>query len=135
MVPRLSKGPVYQHNWDRFINCIKDRYKDDSQVEVKSNYILFKAGEHPMLPFEGYKFLRFSSKITGGNAATTGIENYIRAVARVAKVHFGSRVQYWNDGRDQYGEYSWSEVYESFRSYEQVRQPLVESDSLLFDIL
>lgn len=51
MVPRLSKGVVDIHNWGRFIESIKERYKEDTQVEIKPNYIGFKAGEYPQLPF------------------------------------------------------------------------------------
>lgn len=121
MFPRLSKGVVDRHNWDRFISLIKDHYKNDTRVELKPNYIIFKAGEHPILPFEGHKFLRFSSKITGSTAADTGVESYINTVTRIAECHFGSRVQYWNELGEQYGVYGWNEVNESFRSYEQVR--------------
>jgi hypothetical protein len=124
MLPRLSKGVVDRHKWDRFIRGVKDRYKDDIQVETKPNYILFKAGEQPILPFEGHKFLRFSSKISGSTAATTKVESYIDTVTRIAKAHFGSRIRYWNEYADEYGEYDWDEVHESIRSYEQVRHAL-----------
>jgi hypothetical protein len=132
MVPRLSRGLVDKHIWDEFINRIKDHYKDDAQVEMKPNYILFKAGEHPMLPFEGHKLLRFSSKVSGSTAAATGVENYIDTVTRIAKVHFGSRVRYWNEAFDRYGEYEWDEVNESFRSYDQVRRARLVSSFVLF---
>lgn len=114
MVPRLSRGAIDRHNWDQFVAAIKDHYKDDAQVEVKPNYLEFKAGEHPILPFEGHKFLRFSSKIIGG------VTTYIDVVRRVAQVHFGSRIQPWHEGAEQYGHYNWHEVRESIRSYEQV---------------
>ncbi|KAF2804535.1 SET domain-containing protein [Mytilinidion resinicola] len=135
MVPRLSKGVVDRHNWDRFINFIKEHYKDDAQIEIKPNYIIFKAGEHPILPFEGHKFLRFSSKVSGPTAAATRVESYIDTVTRIAKVHFGSRVQYWNEGFDHFGNYDWNEVHESIRSYEQVRHAVVISPFLLLDKL
>jgi hypothetical protein len=118
MVPRLSKGVVDKYNWECFITCIKDLYKDDGQVEIRPNYILFKAGEHPTLPFEGHKFLRFSSKVSGSTAARTGVDT----VTRIAKRHVGSRAQYWNEAFDRYGRYNWNEVHESFKSYEQVRR-------------
>lgn len=121
MVPCLSRGLVDKHNWNRFIEHIKDCYKDDEKVEIKPNYILFKAGEHPKLPFEGHKFLRFSSKVSGSTASATGVEGYINTVTKIAEVCFGSRVQYWNEGLDQSGVYDWGIVQESFRSYEQVR--------------
>ncbi|KAF2642313.1 SET domain-containing protein [Massarina eburnea CBS 473.64] len=120
MVPRLSTGATDRHNWDTFIRIIKDMYKDDTQVEIKPNYIEFNAGEHPMLPFEGHKFLRFSSKISGSCA---NVEIYIDTVRRVAEVHFGSRVKYWNEIADPCGVYDWKLVHESFRSYEQRDEP------------
>lgn len=113
MVPRLSRETVDVNNWNRFIDIIKELYRDDAQVQINQHYIIFEAGEHPMLPLEGHKFLRFSSKITGG------VTRYINAVTRIAKASFGSRVQYWNECADQYGHYDWKEVHESFRSYEQ----------------
>ncbi|KAK0609069.1 SET domain-containing protein 5 [Lasiodiplodia hormozganensis] len=109
-----------------------DHYKDDVQVEVKPNYIEFKAGEHPLLPFEGHKFLRFSSKISGSIASTTGVESYINTVTRIAKVHFGSRVQPWNECFDQYGEYDWDEVNESMRSYEEPDEPEIHTSLASF---
>ena len=45
IVPRLSKGIVDRQKWGRFIDFIKEYYKDDNQVEIKPNYIDFKAGE------------------------------------------------------------------------------------------
>ena len=127
MVPRLSKGIVDRQNWDRLIGFIKEHYKDDDQVEIKPNYIEFKAGEHPRLPFEGHKFLRFSSKVSGGTAAATGVASYINTVTRIARLIFGSRIQYWHEGADQFGIYDWHEVHESIRSYEQVRYALTPS--------
>jgi hypothetical protein len=121
MVPPLSKSLVDERNWNQFLNRIKDHYEDDARVEVNPNYILFKAGEHPMLPSEGHKLLRFSAKISGSIAAADGVEAYIDTVTRIAKVHFGSRVQYWNECYDEFGHYGWAEVNESMRSYEQVR--------------
>ncbi|KAH6383637.1 hypothetical protein HBI60_255450 [Parastagonospora nodorum] len=117
MIPPLSKGFVDRYNWDRFMDRIKDHYKDDAQVEMKPNYL--KAGEHPMLPLEGNKLLRFSAKISGSIAATTGVEHYIDTVTRIAKDHFGRRVWYWNELYDRYGEYNWDEVNDSFKSYEK----------------
>ncbi|TGO82514.1 hypothetical protein BPOR_0815g00040 [Botrytis porri] len=89
--PRLSTGIVDRHNWGRFIDFVKERYKDDTQVEVEPNYIISKAGEHPQLPFEGHKFLHFSSKVSGSIAADTDVESYIDTVTRMAQANFGSR--------------------------------------------
>lgn len=121
MVPRLTKGAVDTRNWEQFLELIKSHYKDDMRVERKQNYILFKAGEHPSLPFEGHKLLRFSAKVSGSIAADSGVEAYIDTVTRIAQVHFGSRVQYWHEGFGRYGHYDWDEVNDSLRSYEQVR--------------
>ena len=119
MVPCLSRGAVDRQNWDQFINFIKGHYKNDAQVEINPNYLVFKAGEYPILPFEGHKFLRFSSKITGD------VMKYNDAVTRLAHVHFGFRIQAWNEGFDQSGHYNWDEVHESIRSYEQVRYTIL----------
>ena len=118
MVPRLSKGAVDRQDWQSFIKIIQERYQNDDLVEVKPNYIVFKAGEHPRLPFEGHKFLRFSSKISGNHAK--GVEEYIDTVTRVAQVNFGSRIRCWNENFDESGVYDWQDVNESFKSYEQV---------------
>jgi hypothetical protein len=118
MVPRLSAGIVDQQNWQSFIKLIKERYQNDDRVEVKANYILFKAGEHPRLPFEGHKFLRFSSKISGSHAE--GVDDYICTVTQEVKRIFGSRVRYWNEGIDEWGFYNWQDVHASTKSYEQV---------------
>lgn len=123
MVPPLSKGAVDKCNWDQFIEFIKNHYKSDTQVEIKPNYILFKAGEHPKLPFEGHKLLRFSSKVSGSTAITTRVESYLDTVTQIAKLHFGSRVRCWDECHDQRGHYGWHEIHESIRSYQQVSSP------------
>ena len=118
MVPSLTKGAVDKQNWQSFIETIRKLYQDDEIVDVKPKYIEFKMGEHPLLPFEGHKFLRFSSKTTGSHAK--GIDQYIDTVTQVAKLNFGSRIRDWNEAFDQAGVYSWQDVHASFESYEQV---------------
>lgn len=118
MVPRLSKGAVDKRNWQSFIRIIKEHYQSDELVEIKPNYLKFKAGEHPLLPFEGHKFLRFSSKTSGSHAK--GVKKYVDTVTRVAQVNFGSRVRCWNEAAEEPGFYNWQEVYTSIESYEQV---------------
>jgi len=120
MVPRLSKGAVDRQNWQSFTSAIKEHYQNDDFVEVKPNYIKFKKGEHPLLPVEGHKFLRFSSKISSGREGDEVME-YIKTVLRIATARFGSRVQLWHDGIDYYGFYSWRDVNESLETYERVR--------------
>ncbi|KAJ0107043.1 SET domain-containing protein 5 [Diaporthe amygdali] len=119
MVPRLSRDVADKLVWSRFIDLIKMCYFEDDQLEIKSNYILFKAGEHPMLPLEGHKFLRFSAKISGQIAIESRVEAYIKGVARLAKDRFGSRIQFWSEAFDEWGYYDWNEVNESLRSYEK----------------
>ena len=92
MVPRLSEEAIDQQKWQSFIEVIKERFQNDNLVEVEQNYLRFKAGEHPSLPFEGHKFLRFSSKISGSHAK--GVEKYINTVTQVSHVIFGPRVRY-----------------------------------------
>jgi len=118
MVPRLSSGAVDRQNWGSFIKIIKKHYQNDDRVEFKPNYIEFKIGEHPLLPFEGHKFLRFSSKTSGNHAK--GADEYINTITRVAQLSFGSRIRYWNEAFDESGFYDWVEVHDSFESYEQV---------------
>ena len=114
MVPRLSKGAVDRQNWQSFKKVVKERYQNDNLVEIKPSYLEFQAGEHPLLPFEGHKFLRFSSKISGSHAK--GVEDYINTVTRVAQVCFGSRVRRWNEAADVLGFYGWAEVNDSIKS-------------------
>lgn len=119
MVPPLSNAPLDGQNWQSFIKIITEHYQNDNLVEVKPNHIVFKIGEHPLLPFDGHRFLRFSSKISGSHA--NGVEEYIDTVMRFAKANFGPRVRYWNETFGKGGFYSWQEVNSSFRFYEQVR--------------
>ncbi|MCJ1398586.1 hypothetical protein MMC11_001786 [Xylographa trunciseda] len=121
LVPRLSKGAVDKQNWKSFIEVIKELYQNDDRVEIKPNYIEFKAGEHPLLPFDCHKFLRFSSKISGSHAE--GVEDYLDTVTRAARISFGSRVRYWNELAEEYGFYNWQEVNTSIKSYEQPDEP------------
>lgn len=130
MVPRLSKGAVDKQSWQSFIKDIKEIYQNDHLVEVKMNFLEFKAGEHPRLPLEGHKFLRFSSKISGSHGR--GVEEYIDTVTRVARAHFGSRVQYWNEASDRWGFYSWQEVNDSLSSYQQVCNRILELNNVVF---
>lgn len=120
MVPRLSKDTVDRQSWALFIAAVKERYEGDDKVQIKTHYIEFAAGEHPLLPFQGHKFLRFSSKITRRIASETRVEDYIDTVTMLAKMVFGMRVRRWNELSDHYGFYDWGEIHDSIRSYDQV---------------
>lgn len=125
MVPRLSGGTTNTSEWAQFISTIQEHYKDDTQVETTPNYILFKVGEHPRLPLQGHKLLRFSSKVSGRIATESNEDSYIYTVTAIAKANFGSRIRCWHDGGDQFGHYTWTEVNESLKSYDEVRtEPL-----------
>jgi hypothetical protein len=60
-------------------------------------------------------FLRFSSKVSG--RLTAPAQQYIEGVYEIAKIYFDSRVHFWHelnewgDTHEQWGYYSWDEVY------------------------
>ncbi len=85
----IAKGAVDKQNWQSSIKVIKECYQNYDLVDIKSNYLSFRAGEHPVLPFEGHKFLRFSSNISGRHAQ--GVTEYIDTITRLAQVILGSR--------------------------------------------
>ena len=118
MVPRLSNEAVDTQKWLTFIQTIKVHFKDDELVSIKPNYIEFEAGEHPQLPFEGHKLLRFSSKVSGSHCQ--GVEDYIVTVTEIACDVFGSRIHRWHEGFDASAFYRWPEVNDSIKSYKQV---------------
>ncbi|KAG6113395.1 hypothetical protein E4U31_000945 [Claviceps sp. LM219 group G6] len=126
MVPRLTSQWEDTSKWGAFLDDIKKNYFDDPRVEMKASHILFQVGERPALPFEGSKFLRFSSKVS----IDPRTEQYIRNVFKCAKLHFGPRVVFWDEHFDREGHYSWDEVNKSVRSYEQspigIDSPLVD---------
>ena len=64
----------------------------DPVMVTRDSYLEFEVGEHPLLPFEGHKFLRFSSKVNG--SITYMARPYIEAVYKIAKREFDGRVQF-----------------------------------------
>jgi len=108
ILPIDQDGPVNKQNRQSFIKVIKERYQNDDLVEIKPNYLKFKAGE-------GHKFLRFSS-----GSCAKGVKEYTDTVTRVAQVSLGSRIRCWNEAADERGFYNWQEVHTSIESYEQV---------------
>jgi len=72
MVPPLSRTEADHKAWNIFIDIVKQEFSTDERLEVEPNYLSFNAGGVPTLLFEGFKFLRFSSKVSGGDAAKTG---------------------------------------------------------------
>ncbi|RWA09261.1 hypothetical protein EKO27_g5831 [Xylaria grammica] len=98
--------------WAQFIDIIRKYYQDDDRIKLCNSYIEFESGEHPILPLDGYKFLRFSSKICGDGTVT----GYIRTVRHIAQTIFGLRVRPWTEAADEYGFYDWRDVHDSRRS-------------------
>lgn len=120
MVPQLSRTESDRKAWNAFINKVKEEYRTDERLEIKPNYLSFKAGEEPIIPWEGFKFMRFSSKVSGSTATTTGVWDIIETVTRIAKSIFGSRIHYWCEAAGDFGHYDWKQVNDSIQSYEQV---------------
>jgi hypothetical protein len=100
MIPSLTKDFVDGYNWNEFMERIKHHFKGDARIERKSNYILFRAGEHTMQPYESFKVLRFGGKTTDSTARTKGFERYSDTVTPVAKECFGAYVLYRSESLD-----------------------------------
>jgi hypothetical protein len=120
MVPRLENYCEDQGRWQNFLLSVSDTYKHDPAWVLKDNYVEFNVGDHPSLPFHGYKFLRFSSKVS--SCSTTVAEAYIEGVFRIARSAFGNRIKFWHEGIESYGHYDWEEVNESVASYDDEHQ-------------
>lgn len=67
LVPALNSSPADQKLWDSFLEKIRKKYKGDPNVvdNAEERCIEFRQSEWPMLEYEGYRFRRFSSKVTG----------------------------------------------------------------------
>lgn len=91
-------------------------WRDNVMDTNERGEIVFLVGEHPRLPKEGYKFRRFSSKISGKHHSS-GVQHYLNEIAAIARTYFGdSRVHWWNESHERHGPYSWTEVYAAERS-------------------
>lgn len=112
MVPFFAQGDS-NDDWNQFIDDVLKEFRDDPVVVPGEREIIFKVGEHPTLPRAGHAFRRFSSKISGSCGAS---ERYIICVYRIARKHFGHRVQWWRDDRE-LGHYGWDEVHDARRKY------------------
>jgi hypothetical protein len=121
MVPRLGNSLADTKKWTGFVEDVKDYYRQDPKVEIKWNYVLFRAGKHILLlPTEGHKFLRFSSIISADLANPKEARDYIKTVSMIAEMIFGSRILYWDADSGQQGKYDWNQVHASIRSYDDV---------------
>ncbi|KPM44218.1 hypothetical protein AK830_g2356 [Neonectria ditissima] len=124
MVPRLTTGTADKKDWEMFLDSVATYYQDDDKVVAEPYGLRFKVGEHPVLPFEGHKFLRFSSKISGRDGRA---EDYILIVSRIAKRIFGPKVYRWREGGEMTGYYGWAEVNESIASYGRSDKPEIST--------
>jgi len=120
LYPSLNEGEMEQ--WKKFLNKIRDRYRNDPIFVETTDHITFAVGEHPRLDINGMKFRRFSSKISG---TCHGAKRYINEITTIAKEFFPNieqsgcnrpRIYKWNEmslsvGYDICWQYDWSEVY------------------------
>jgi hypothetical protein len=113
IVPRLQDTPNDNAKWKAVMDEVTITFLHDPVVVTKAKYLEFQVGEYPLLPFQGHKLLRFSSKIS--SERTQNAEQYIKAVCRIAKRHLGEQVQFWHEAADNYGHYDWGAVNESFK--------------------
>jgi hypothetical protein len=121
MVPRLGTSLADTQKWNHFILEIKDCFRGDPKVEKKWNYVLFKCGVHTLLlPTEGHKFLRFSSMVSPDLPDPIAARDYIKKVTMIARMTFGNRVHAWRADCYEIGKYSWNQVRESIKSYDEV---------------
>ncbi|TLS20636.1 uncharacterized protein PpBr36_11065 [Pyricularia pennisetigena] len=116
MVPPLENNSMDNQRWLRFITAVKEAYKHDEQVRVEVNVVHFHAGEHPLLPFQGHKFRRFSSRISG---PCSDVYDYLETVSYLARQYFGAQVVLWDESSGEDGFYDWGEVHNSIKSYDE----------------
>ncbi|KAF9475251.1 hypothetical protein BDN70DRAFT_924106 [Pholiota conissans] len=112
--PPLTNSQEDQVAWERFFNDVKRAFQDDDTMIInRKGSIEFTVGEHPSLPKDGYRFRRFSSKITGSHAGN--VTHYLRKVENIAKKHFEVHIHPWNEATEGGFDsmvYDWEEVYE-----------------------
>jgi hypothetical protein len=121
LVPRVSNSARDTQKWETFIDAVLKRYETDGRVRITGRYIKFYAGDGPMLPFDGQKFLRFGTKVWGFSTygdnerfhlspsgvpklpldkrapgVLTEAQSYINTVIDVATAVFGIRVKPWD---------------------------------------
>ena len=47
--------------WHCFFRAVETEFEDDPKVSFQNGRLVFEAGEHPKLPFDGTSFRRFSA--------------------------------------------------------------------------
>jgi hypothetical protein len=116
MVPRLTKSEADKESWAKFLRLVKYRFQDYDVVFVKDNFIEIGVGQHPRLPLEGHKLLRFSTELEDDD------ENQlvIFVIAELAELVFKTRINRWDETIVGFGFYGPQEVRASFKAYHQV---------------
>lgn len=116
MIPRLAKDRASDmERWACVIGDIEKEFKDDPNVNLYASRFPYGVcievllGERPIIPYQGWKFMRFSSKVTGSCGA---VEPYIQRMRKLVAAQFGKRVKWWNEfGLTEYdGIYDWGEI-------------------------
>jgi hypothetical protein len=130
MVPRLEDTSSNATKWKIMIDAVRQMFIHDPVMVTRDGYLEFEVGEYPLLPFEGHKFLRFSSKVSG--SITYKAQPYIEAVYKIAEREFGERIQFWHEGVEVYGHYDWEEVDKSIASFQSDKKVVTTSGRLCF---
>lgn len=113
MSPHLEDTDEDNEAWASFLEEIRTVYAGDPNLKIDKTYISFTVDEHPRLELDGYRFRRFSSKISG---SCGGAREYLTGVKHIARRHFGERVFPWSElgSGDNFGPYGWDEVYRDY---------------------
>jgi hypothetical protein len=128
IVPRLTTSAFDRGRWRSFIEAVKRHYRladEKDLLTMTTQTIEFQIGDkqHLVLPIQGHKFLRFCSRLCpdesglGVGLDFEKIGEIRKTVAKIAVKHFHGRIICWNGSVGTKGNYSWEEVYETWRSY------------------
>lgn len=147
LVPRLSRNDLDLALWDMFIANIWRIYGDAGAYRLQTTYscIKFYADNGLVLPFDGWKFLRFSSKIRGFSRYGDGerllptfggepplpsnepvpvymieAQTYLQKVVGLARAVFGTRARAWDTRSGTMGFYAADAAVRSIEAYYQV---------------
>ena len=108
LYPQLGTKESDNKLWKEFLLDVLKQFRSDPVFSEETDGFTFKVGEHPFLNQDPTAFRRFSSKLSGK------VDHYIRAVQKIAKHYFSSRIHPWSE----YGyegepnpAYTWEEVY------------------------
>ncbi|KIK60814.1 hypothetical protein GYMLUDRAFT_85231 [Collybiopsis luxurians FD-317 M1] len=117
LFPPLQDTDSDNKDWADFLSHVIAHYEKEKDGNMTINAdgdVVFTQSEHPTLLRKGYRFRRFSSKISGRLAGD--VEKYLEEVRGFAEDHFGCRVKWWSELSDTWFDdqrYTWTEVYEA----------------------